>query len=316
MRSRPVGRVAAGESTPGRPVAANPPVVHRYALAAARPQVAAEGPRSRDRPASLVGCIAGRGAATPLVSRLLRWLALGCLALLAGLLLAPGPATATAAPAVAGWVWPLDPAPAVVARFDAPTGPFAAGHRGVDLAATVGQPVLAAGRGTVAFAGTVAGKPVVSIDHAGGLRTTYEPVLAERPRGRPGGAGVTGRPGCRDPGTLRAGHLPALGASSRSRAGDLPGPAVAAGAAARPPAAGMGNGSARRRDGPTGDRSGAPAGDEVPSGHPRPRTADGRFPMTPASEQARQVGSPAAGSRLASCRPARTGGGSRGPPRS
>ncbi len=121
----------------------------------------------------------GRGAATPLVSRLLRWLALGCPALLAGLLLAPGPATATAVPAVAGWVWPLDPAPAVVARFDAPTGPFAAGHRGVDLAATVGQQVLAAGRGTVAFAGTVAGKPVVSIDHAGGLRTTYEPVLAD-----------------------------------------------------------------------------------------------------------------------------------------
>ena len=126
-----------------------------------------------------------------MVSRLLRCLAVGCPALLAGLLLSTGPATATSAAGVTGWEWPLDPAPAVVARFDAPTGPFAAGHRGVDLAATVGQPVLAAGRGTVAFAGTVAGKPVVSVDHAGGLRTTYEPVLADV---RAGGRVAPGSP--------------------------------------------------------------------------------------------------------------------------
>lgn len=37
--------------------------------------------------------------------------------------------------------------------------------------------MLAAGSGTVVFAGQVAGRPVVSIDHPGGLRTTYEPVL-------------------------------------------------------------------------------------------------------------------------------------------
>jgi murein DD-endopeptidase MepM/ murein hydrolase activator NlpD len=36
--------------------------------------------------------------------------------------------------------------------------------------------VLAAGDGVVVFAGMVAGRPVVSIDHADGLRTTYEPV--------------------------------------------------------------------------------------------------------------------------------------------
>ena len=29
------------------------------------------------------------------------------------------------------------------------------------------------------FTGEVAGRPVVSIDHSGGLRTTYEPVRAE-----------------------------------------------------------------------------------------------------------------------------------------
>lgn len=46
----------------------------------------------------------------------------------------------------------------------------------MDLAAVAGTPVLAAGAGTVAFAGTVAGRGVVSVEHPGGLRTTYEPV--------------------------------------------------------------------------------------------------------------------------------------------
>jgi murein DD-endopeptidase MepM/ murein hydrolase activator NlpD len=36
--------------------------------------------------------------------------------------------------------------------------------------------VEAAGDGVVVFAGMVAGRPVVSVDHADGLRTTYEPV--------------------------------------------------------------------------------------------------------------------------------------------
>ncbi|HKR50236.1 MAG TPA: M23 family metallopeptidase, partial [Pseudonocardiaceae bacterium] len=73
--------------------------------------------------------------------------------------------------------WPLPGRPAVVREFQAPTSPFGPGHRGVDLAAVAGAPVLAAGAGTVVFAGTVAGRGVVSVDHPGGLRTTYEPVL-------------------------------------------------------------------------------------------------------------------------------------------
>lgn len=77
------------------------------------------------------------------------------------------------------WRWPLAPRPAVVAGFDAPAGPYAPGHRGVDLAAGVGQPVLAAGAGVVAFAGPVAGRGVVTVAHAGGRRTTYEPVAAD-----------------------------------------------------------------------------------------------------------------------------------------
>ncbi|MFL6024720.1 MAG: peptidoglycan DD-metalloendopeptidase family protein, partial [Marmoricola sp.] len=54
---------------------------------------------------------------------------------------------------------------------------WSAGHRGVDLLGTRGEPVHAALGGRVSFAGTVAGRGVVVVDH-GTYRTTYEPVRA------------------------------------------------------------------------------------------------------------------------------------------
>ena len=74
-------------------------------------------------------------------------------------------------------VWPLDPRPEVVATFDPPDDPWGAGHRGVDLAGRIGQPVRTALPGEVVFAGRIAGKPVVSVSH-GDTRTSYEPVVA------------------------------------------------------------------------------------------------------------------------------------------
>lgn len=74
------------------------------------------------------------------------------------------------------YAWPTGMATTVLADFDPPAVVWGAGHRGVDLALAAGSPVLAAADGTVAFAGMVAGRPVVSIDHADGIRTTYEPV--------------------------------------------------------------------------------------------------------------------------------------------
>lgn len=69
------------------------------------------------------------------------------------------------------------PNPARVLRgFEAPAQKWSPGHRGVDMALAVGSPVVAAEDGVVAFVGTVAGKPVVSITHADGVRTTYQPV--------------------------------------------------------------------------------------------------------------------------------------------
>jgi murein DD-endopeptidase MepM/ murein hydrolase activator NlpD len=88
----------------------------------------------------------------------------------------PAPAVAAVTlPAPAGW--PFGGAPVVLRRFDPPTVLWASGHRGVDLAAKPGEAILAAADGTVAFAGSIAGKPVVSIDH-GSVRTTYEPVVS------------------------------------------------------------------------------------------------------------------------------------------
>jgi murein DD-endopeptidase MepM/ murein hydrolase activator NlpD len=74
--------------------------------------------------------------------------------------------------------WPLAGSPTVVRPFWPPVFRYGPGHRGVDLAAVAGASVLAAGAGTVVFAGMVAGHGVVSVSHQGGLRTTYEPVSA------------------------------------------------------------------------------------------------------------------------------------------
>ncbi len=122
------------------------------------------------------------------------------------LLAALAPAAAGAAPAApppatpaSAWSWPLPEQPAVTRAFDRLPHPYAAGHRGVDLGAAPGATVTAAGDGVVVFAGMVAGRPVVSVDHAGGLRTTYEPVDASVGAGR---AVARGSP----IGTLRAGH--------------------------------------------------------------------------------------------------------------
>ena len=86
-----------------------------------------------------------------------------------------GPAAQGTAPAT-GWAWPLQPRPAVLARFDPPDVAWGAGHRGVDLAASVGQEVLAPATGTVTFDGVVVDREVVVVTMASGLRATFEPV--------------------------------------------------------------------------------------------------------------------------------------------
>jgi len=85
--------------------------------------------------------------------------------------------------------WPLRPQPKVVERFDPPDSPYGAGHRGVDLLGHVGQTVHASLAGTVTFAGMLAGRGVVVVDH-GDTRTTYEPVTASVTVATPVAAGA------------------------------------------------------------------------------------------------------------------------------
>lgn len=97
----------------------------------------------------------------------------------------PGARAAVSAPQAphADYDWPLAGWPRVSRPFQPPLSTYGPGHRGVDLVATVDTPVLAAGAGTVVFAGELAGRGVVSVLHASGLRTTYEPVTASVEQG-------------------------------------------------------------------------------------------------------------------------------------
>ncbi len=88
----------------------------------------------------------------------------------------PGAAGEPVTPVPVG-VWPLQPQPQVVRAFDPPDSAWGAGHRGVDLAGTIGEVVHTSLAGRVTFASPLAGRGVVVVDH-GSTRTTYEPVAA------------------------------------------------------------------------------------------------------------------------------------------
>jgi len=61
----------------------------------------------------------------------------------------------------------------VVRAFDPPASPYGSGHRGIDIAAPFGTVVVAPAAGTVSFAGPVGGYLFLTIDHGGGLASTY-----------------------------------------------------------------------------------------------------------------------------------------------
>ncbi len=110
---------------------------------------------------------------------------LGASALVLVMLGAVAPVGAPAAASLANgaeasrWSWPLEPPRTVVRDFEAPPTPYAAGHRGIDLRAPAGTEVLAPEDGVVHFAGVVVDRPVLSIRHADGLLSSFEPVETE-----------------------------------------------------------------------------------------------------------------------------------------
>lgn len=126
------------------------------------------------------------------------------MALLAALLLVPASLAVGSAPAPSrtapSWQWPLQPRPPVLRDFDPPPQPWLSGHRGVDLgAADDGAEVTSPADGTVSFVGTVVDRPVLTIDHGNGLRSSFEPVQSTLAKGTPVLAGQV-------VGTVGSGH--------------------------------------------------------------------------------------------------------------
>ena len=119
----------------------------------------------------------------------------------------PGPTPAGAAVAHAtshvraAWDWPLVAPHPVTRSFEAPATPYAAGHRGIDIAASTSSLALAPADGIVHFSGVVVDRPVVSIEHAGGYLSSFEPVESDLRAGTPVARG-------QPIGTVVAGHCP------------------------------------------------------------------------------------------------------------
>lgn len=80
------------------------------------------------------------------------------------------------APLAARWSWPVAAPHPIARQYAAPANPYAAGHRGVDIGAAAGTRVLAPADGVVHFAGFVVDRPLLSIEHAGGVLSSFEPV--------------------------------------------------------------------------------------------------------------------------------------------
>lgn len=75
------------------------------------------------------------------------------------------------------------PRPEVIRGFQVGPARWSPGHRGLDLAARSGVTVRAPANGVVLFAGVLAGRSVLSIDHGGGLISSFEPAAGLFPIG-------------------------------------------------------------------------------------------------------------------------------------
>lgn len=89
------------------------------------------------------------------------------------------PASAVATPGD----WTLPVGGSVHRSFDPPSTRWGRGHRGVDLETTPFSLVVAPHAGVVGVSREVAGVGVVTIHHAGNLRSTFQPVVGLLPEG-------------------------------------------------------------------------------------------------------------------------------------
>jgi len=97
------------------------------------------------------------------------WIIVALVVLMLAIATGSGSAAMSAGPG--GWTWPV--VGPVIQAFDPPDTPYGSGHRGIDIAAEVGTTIVAPADGTVTFAGPIGGYLFVTIDHGGGLSSTY-----------------------------------------------------------------------------------------------------------------------------------------------
>ena len=98
------------------------------------------------------------------------------------------------------WSWPVHGP--ILRGFDPPQTQYGAGHRGIDVAVAFGTVVRAPEAGSVGFAGKVGGHLFVTLDHGGGLESTYSwlsALLVHKgdtvARGQPIATSGSGHPG-------------------------------------------------------------------------------------------------------------------------
>ena len=76
------------------------------------------------------------------------------------------------------WMWPLEAPHPIVRPFVAPQTPYTSGHRGIDIAAASAATVRAPASGIVHYSGFVVDRNLISLDHGGGIISSFEPVLS------------------------------------------------------------------------------------------------------------------------------------------
>jgi murein DD-endopeptidase MepM/ murein hydrolase activator NlpD len=109
---------------------------------------------------------------------------LGVLAVVLGVAVAPPVAAAGT------WLWPVTGP--VLNAFDPPDSPYGSGHRGIDIAAPTETVAVAPSDGVVSFAGPIGGNLFLTLDHGGGLTSTFSWVSSLLVRR--GDAVVAGQP--------------------------------------------------------------------------------------------------------------------------
>ena len=207
--------------------------------------------------------------------------------LIACTLLAAAPASASAA-----WVWPVSGE--VITPYRNGTDPYASGqHRGIDIAAPAGTPVVAAAGGDVRFAGTAGSSGLtISVRTSDGYDTSYLHLSSLAVRAgahvstgeRLGAVGTTGvrsaeaphlHFGVRDAGIRHDYHDPLafLPAPPPAATPQPPPPASAPAPVAPPAAAPAPTPGAAPRSAPRAAPVGAPHGRPAPQPVRRPRPA-------------------------------------------